>query len=59
MGSFSAKYDLPVHEKFMVSFFCIGGCPSIYCTCLVPSDFFFGMKCVWTLKNKIGIGIRI
>lgn len=59
MGFLSVKYNLPVHEKLMFNFFCIEGCPSIYHTCLVPSDFLFGMKCLWALKNKIGIGIRI
>lgn len=27
--------------------------------CYAPSGFLFGMECLWTLKNKVGIGVRI
>lgn len=59
MGFLNSKYDLPVEEKFTWNFFCMGGWPSVYHMCYAPSDFLFGMKCLWTLKNKVGIRIRI
>lgn len=58
-GFLNSKYDLPVQEKLMQNFFCMGGWPSVHHTSYAASDFLFGMKCLWTLKNKVGIGIRI
>lgn len=58
MGFLSAKRDLPVHQKFIFNFFCIGVHP-IHLYVLGSTCLFFGTKCLWTLKNKNGIALKI
>lgn len=59
VGFLNSKCDLPEQEKFTWNFSCMRGWPCIVHTFYAPGDFLFGMKYLWTLKNKDGIGIRI